>query len=59
MVAAQSPGFSTAVLDWRQPFREGLLTKEELEQYWEEGYVVKHDVFSAEELRPAKEAVSR
>lgn len=59
MGAAPQFEFADAVLDWRQPFREGLLTKEELQHYWEHGFVVKHNVFNPEELQPAKDAVAR
>lgn len=59
MGPAQGSGFSEAVLQWRQPYRDGLLTREELQQYWEQGFVVKHNVFSPEELQPSKDAISR
>jgi hypothetical protein len=59
MGPAQGLGFSDAVLQWRQPYRDGLLTKEELQQYWEQGFVVKHNVFTSEELQPSKEAITR
>eukprot|EP00884_Botryococcus_braunii_P019311 jgi/Botrbrau1/6063/Bobra.177_1s0003.1 len=59
MGLAQGLGFSDAVLQWRQPYRDGLLTKEELQQYWEQGFVVKHNVFTSEELQPSKDAITR
>lgn len=59
MGAAPQFEFADAVLKWRQPFREGLLTAEELQHYWEHGFVVKQNVFTPDELQPAKDAVAR
>ena len=44
---------------WRQPYRDGVLTREEMEQYWNEGYLVKHDLIPAELLETVKQAISR
>lgn len=38
---------------------EGLLTPDELEQYWQDGYVIKRGVFQPEELQPVIEEVNR
>eukprot|EP00045_Choanoeca_perplexa_P007279 m.64590 g.64590 ORF g.64590 m.64590 type:complete len:398 (+) comp14008_c0_seq1:42-1235(+) len=38
---------------WRQPYTTGPLTKDEFEQFYEDGYVIKHNLFNAEELEPA------
>jgi len=44
---------------WRQPYRNGVLTKEEMEQYWNEGYLLKKDLIPAELLDSVKQAISR
>ena len=44
---------------WRQPFIEGVLTREELEQYWTEGYVVKNDLLEKQQLDSVRTAVAR
>jgi predicted GTPase len=47
------------VKQWRRPYTEGVLTEEELEHYWSEGYVVKKNLLTAEQLEPVKEAINR
>ena len=44
---------------WRQPYRNGVLTKEEMEKYWNEGYLLKKDLIPAELLDSVKQAISR
>ncbi|KAL4452431.1 hypothetical protein ABPG75_008093 [Micractinium tetrahymenae] len=44
---------------WVRPWSPGLLSPEELEQYWRDGFVVKNNVFKPEELRPVMEAIDR
>lgn len=44
---------------WRRPFTEGVLTEEELQQYWDEGFVVKKDLLSKEQLDAVKNAINR
>lgn len=44
---------------WRQPYRDGVLTREEMEQYWNEGYLLKHDLLPAELLEPVKQGIAR
>lgn len=46
-----------SVASWRIPFRDGSLTKEEVEQYWTKGYVIKH-LFDPDELEPARRALA-
>jgi hypothetical protein len=46
------------VAAWRVSYTTGPLTKEELEQYWTQGYVVKHGLLSPEELQPARDALA-
>ena len=37
-------------------FMNGLLTQSELAFYWENGYLVKHELFSSDEVRQLSEA---
>ena len=54
-----SPPEMSVLEQWRQPYRDGVLTREEMEQYWNEGYLVKHDLIPAELLEAVKQAISR
>ncbi|KAK9903937.1 hypothetical protein WJX75_000915 [Coccomyxa subellipsoidea] len=44
---------------WRRPYTEGVLTEEELQQYWEEGFVVKEGLLPKEQLENVKNAIKR
>ena len=33
------PRIDSVLEQWRQPYRDGVLTKEEMERYWDEGYL--------------------
>ncbi len=44
---------------WVRPWTPGLLSPEELEQYWQDGFVIKHGVFTPQELQPVMEAIDR
>jgi hypothetical protein len=35
---------------WKKPYIPGLLNKQELEAFWEDGFVIKHNVLTKEEL---------
>ena len=48
-----------ALEGWQRPYTEGVLTKEELEHYWREGYVVKKDLLNKEQLEPVIESINR
>ena len=48
-----------AIEGWQRPYTEGVLTKEELEHYWREGYVVKKDLLPKEQLEPVIESINR
>jgi hypothetical protein len=48
-----------AIEGWERPYSEGVLTKAELEQYWREGYVVKKDLLTREQLQPVIESIER
>ena len=48
-----------AIEGWQRPYTEGVLTKEELEHYWREGYVVKKDLLTKEQLEPVIESINR
>ena len=54
-----APSTKSVLEQWRQPYRDGVLTKEEMEQYWNEGYLLKHDLIPTELLESVKEAISR
>ena len=54
-----APSEDSVLEQWRQPYRDGVLTKEEMERYWDEGYLVKHDLIPAELLEAVKQAISR
>ena len=55
----RSPLQSSVLEQWRQPYRDGVLTKKEMEQYWNEGYLVKHNLLPTELLEAVKQAISR
>ncbi|KAL4450112.1 hypothetical protein ABPG77_010781 [Micractinium sp. CCAP 211/92] len=59
--AAAAPPAPTAPAPdgWVRPWTPGLLSPEELEQYWQDGFVVKHGVFTPQELQPVMEAIDR
>lgn len=48
-----------AIEGWERPYTEGVLTKAELEQYWRDGYVVKRDLLSKEQLQPVIDSIAR
>lgn len=48
-----------AIEGWQRPYTEGVLTKEELEHYWREGYVVKKDLLTKGQLEPVIESINR
>ncbi|KAI6655003.1 hypothetical protein LOD99_2292 [Oopsacas minuta] len=52
-MSAKANELSDVVRNWITPYTPGLLTEEELDQFFLEGYVVKHDLFTKEELQPA------
>lgn len=54
-----SAGDRPVLESWERPYTEGLLTREELDHYWREGYVVKKDVLTKEQLEPVIEAINR
>lgn len=54
-----APSTLPAPEGWVRPWTPGLLTPEELEQYWRDGFVVKRDVFTSQELRPVMDAIDR
>ena len=54
-----SPPQTSVLEQWRQPYRDGVLTREDMEKYWNEGYLVKHDLIPAELLDAVKQAISR
>jgi hypothetical protein len=35
----------------------GLLTPNELQQFWDDGFVIKHNVFHPDELKPCMKAI--
>jgi len=45
------------VAEWRRPWTPGPLSEEELEQFWEDGYVLQ-ELFAAHELQPAIDAIN-
>ena len=54
-----APSDNSVLEQWRQPYRDGVLTREEMERYWDEGYLLKHDLIPAELLEAVKQAISR
>jgi hypothetical protein len=50
---------SRVMKSWRRPYTEGVLTEEELQQYWEEGFVVKEGLLPKEQLENVKNAIKR
>lgn len=42
---------------WELPFTPGPLSVQELAEYWQEGYIVKHGLLSEDLLQSAREAV--
>ncbi len=50
---------SPVMKSWRRPYTEGVLTREELQQYWDEGFLVKKDLLTVEQLEPVKDAINR
>ena len=54
-----APSDDSVLEQWRQPYRDGVLTREEMERYWDEGYLLKHDLIPAELLEAVKQAISR
>ena len=54
-----APSEDSVLEQWRQPYRNGVLTREEMERYWDEGYLLKHDLIPAELLEAVKQAISR
>lgn len=54
------PADDSSVMDqWRRPYTAGVLTEEELEHYWNEGYLIKKDLLPKELLEPVKQAINR
>ena len=49
----ESNELSEVVRKWIIPYTPGILTEKELDQFFSEGYVIKHGLFSKEELQPA------
>lgn len=54
-----APTTAPAPEGWVRSWTPGLLSPEELEQYWRDGFVVKHGVFTPQELRPVMDAIDR
>ncbi|CAL5220437.1 g2452 [Coccomyxa viridis] len=54
-----APSTKPVLEQWRQPYRDGVLSKEEMEQYWNEGFLLKHDLIPTELLESVKESISR
>ena len=52
-ISLESNELSEVVKKWIIPFTPGILTEKELDQFFSEGYVIKHGLFSKEELQPA------
>lgn len=50
---------SRVMKSWRRPYTEGVLTEEELQQYWEEGFVIKEGLLPKEQLENVKNAINR
>jgi len=49
---------AAAVKSWRRDYTPGLLTKDELEQYYQEGFVIKHNVFTPQEYQGCVDAIN-
>ncbi len=54
-----APSTKPVLEQWRQPYRDGVLSKEEMEQYWNEGFLLKHDLIPTDLLESVKESISR
>ena len=52
-MSQESQELSDVVKKWIIPYTPGILTEKELEQFFSEGYVIKHGLFSKDELQPA------
>jgi len=49
---------ATSIKGWTRPHTPGLLTAKELQQYFEEGYVIKHNVLTSQDLQPCIQSVN-
>lgn len=47
------------VANWTHPYRQGVLTELEMKQLWEDGFVIKHNLFSPKELQPSMDAIDK
>lgn len=57
LVRAAATAPPADISSWRKPYSAGTLSADELEQFWEEGYVIKHGLFSEFELEPVRAAI--
>jgi len=46
------------VKGWARPHTPGLLTPQELKKYFEDGFVLKHNVFTPQDLQPSIDSVN-
>jgi len=53
------PPVSPLLSSWLQPYTAGPLSESELQQYQQWGYCIKRGVLTADELRPAMDAVEK
>jgi len=52
------PPMSSSIKEWNRDWTPGPLTPDELKHFFEYGYVLKNEVFSASELQPTMDSIS-
>lgn len=56
--ARATPAKGGMQLNWRRPYSPGPLTEQEFDQYWTDGFVIKHGVLSLEQdIQPCLKAI--
>jgi hypothetical protein len=53
------PPLSKDIAAWRREYTPGPLTEEEFHQFFEDGFVLKRDLFQKDELQPVIDGIER
>ena len=53
------PPLSADVAAWQRPYTSGPLTEDEYEQFFQDGFVIKHNILTEEQLQGAIAGIAK